>query len=154
MKTFSSEKFWNIISLIVYACLVAIVGYVLVNKGIQPMKIPVWEWIIMSLATYRLTRLLVYDRIFKFFRDFTKISYTIGFFVSLKNLITCPWCAGVWAALVIICLEFLVPYGIWLNYLLAIAGTGTLVLVVTNILGLSAEKKQIEVMKERRFDHD
>lgn len=154
MKTSNTEKFWNILSLLVYAFLVVVVGRMLSHKGIHPMKIPVWEWIIMVLATYRMTRLLVYDKIFKFLRDLTRISYTHGFFVSMKNLITCPWCAGIWTALMVVCLEFLIPHGIWLNYLLAVAGAGTMILVTTNILGLSAEKKQMEVMKERRFDHE
>ncbi len=61
------------------------------------------SFIIASLATYRLTQLLVYDRgpfaIFEQFRGWTKkIALDHRIFNGLAFGITCPFCTGVWMA--------------------------------------------------------
>jgi hypothetical protein len=152
MNLITKEKIWNAFSIFFYAFLVFVAGYFYHRSGRSLDDITIWKWFIMVMATYRLTRILVYDRIFKFFRDFTKATSTKAFFIAMKNLITCPWCAGVWAALLVFVLEMFVPYGIYLNYLLAMAGAGSFFLVITNLVGLAAENKQMEVRKTRRFD--
>ncbi len=146
------EKTWNFFSLLVYAALVAVVGIFFEKRGMKPEDIPVWDWIIMSLATYRLTRVMVYDRIFKFFRDFVRANDRMGLMISLKTMITCPWCAGVWAALVVFLFQYFVPYGNLLNYLLSISGVGSFILVISNLAGLKTEKAQTEIRKARIFE--
>ncbi len=148
----TKEKIWNLVSLLVYAALAAATGYFFEKYGKGFDDVSVWEWVIMALATYRLTRILVYDRIFKAFRDFIRANERFGLMVSLKSLITCPWCAGVWAALGVFVLQYFVPYGYVLNILLSLAGVGTFILVQVNLIGLKNEKTQAEVRKTRFFD--
>ena len=146
------EKTWNFLSLVVYAALVGVTGHFFEKKGMEISSIPFWEWVIMALATYRLTRIMVYDRIFKFFRDFVRAHDHIGLMISLKNMITCPWCAGVWAALVVFLFQYFVPYGSLLNILLSVAGAGSFLVVWANLTGLKTEKAQTELRKSRIFE--
>ena len=58
----------------------------------------VFDFIILALATYRATRLVIEDEIFyslrnKIFNRFPPESSKIGY------LFTCPWCASIWLGL-------------------------------------------------------
>ena len=62
------------------------------------------KFIIASLATYRLTQLIVYDRgpfnVFGEFRKWTaRIALNHRVFNGLAFMVTCPFCTGVWVAL-------------------------------------------------------
>jgi hypothetical protein len=65
--------------------------------------------------------------------------YVIG---TLHSIITCPWCAGVWVTLVIIVFYFLIPYGVLIVYVLALAGLASMVILLSNILHMYTEGKQ------------
>ena len=107
----------------------------------------------MILATYRLTRLLVFDSIFKLFRDFVKARARYLIFYVTREIITCPWCAGVWACIIIVAIFFLVPFGKLLILLLAISGVASFIVIFVNMLGLTTEEKQHRV-KELREESD
>lgn len=68
------------------------------------MTVPPWlQLVIYSLAVARLTGLIVADSITDPVRDWIKIRLddrpaTLG--ASIATLIECPWCAGMWIALV------------------------------------------------------
>ncbi|MCA0969564.1 DUF1360 domain-containing protein [Halobacillus litoralis] len=94
------------------------------------------NWIhlfILSLAAFRLTRLIVDDLIMEWLRKpFTVIRVEknengekeewiepTGF---IGEGLTCQWCVGVWSSLLIIVFYTFVPYGVFLVLLLAVAG--------------------------------
>jgi hypothetical protein len=101
------------------------------------------DFIVLILASYRLTHLIVFDDITSYFRNLfftavyepdangqimrriefkgTGIRYWIGM------LLSCYWCVGVWSSLAIILLYYLVPISYPLLLLLAIAGGAAII---------------------------
>ena len=67
--------------------------------------------------------------------------------------ITCPWCAGVWAALIITAIYYLVPFGQLLTILFAVSGIASFIVILVNFFGLSTEEKQHRV-KELKEESD
>lgn len=68
------------------------------------MTVPLWlQLLIYALALARLTGLIVADSITEPVRDWIMVRLddrpaTLG--AAISTLITCPWCAGMWVALV------------------------------------------------------
>jgi hypothetical protein len=138
----SGQHAWNAISILAYAVLTALLGYGIYRTGQDIEALKTRELLLLMLATYRLTRIIVFEKIFKFFRDFVKTRSVNPLFNTLRAIITCPWCAGVWVALFILAFYFLVPYGRLFILLLALAGVATFIILLSNILGLKIEKDQ------------
>ncbi len=149
MKQAKTERIWNIVSMFVYVLLLIVLGTLLKDRGISMNDISIFELLLICIATYRMTRLMVYDRIFKLFRDISRSIENSGFGASIKTILTCPWCAGVWISLFNVGIFFLVPFGELFIYVMAIAGLATLFQLSVNILGMTAEEKQIDLKKKR-----
>jgi hypothetical protein len=147
------QKSWNFLATLFYiACFIAL-GYALKKSGIGPDDIKFRDMALMTLATYRLTRLLVFDAIFKLFRDFVKSRANYLVFYVIREIITCPWCAGVWAAIIIIAIYYFVPFGQILIILFAISGVASFIVILVNCFGLTTEEKQHRV-KELKEESD
>lgn len=149
MKTSKTEKVWNVLSMVVFVLLLIAAGTLLIEMGIDITRITWGDLILLSIATYRMIRLLVYDRIFKLVRDFIRSFQGTGLGDSLKTIITCPWCAGVWISLFNVAIFYLVPFGQLFIYVMSIAGIATFLQLGSNIAGLVAENKQIDVREKR-----
>jgi hypothetical protein len=133
---------WNFWSAFVFFGLVVLVGYLLEKKGVEIEQITLKEIIVIILASFRMTRILVFEKIFKYFRDVLKRREDLYLIGTLSSIITCPWCAGVWVTLVIIVFYYLVPYGTLLVYVLALAGLASIVILYSNMLHMRTEYKQ------------
>lgn len=117
------------------------------------------DTILMAFATFRITRLIVYDKITRWFRElflkrrvfeqdgktFVEISpYGRGFLHTIYNLLECPWCIGFWSALVVVVCYFIFPWAWVVIYFLALAGASTLLQLVANNLGWRAENLKLD----------
>lgn len=142
---------WNFWSAFVFFGMVVLFGYLMQKKGVNIKEITVKESIIIVLASYRLTRILVFEKIFKYFRDVLKRREDLYLLGTLNSIITCPWCAGVWVTLAIIVFYYLVPFGSLLVYVLALAGIASLVILYSNMLHMRTERKQ-RVHQRQKFD--
>lgn len=152
-KPNEQQKSWNFLATVFYVvCLVGL-GYGLNRMGITKEDFRIGDIALMAVATYRLTRILVFDKIFKLFRDFLKSRERLSLFYVIREIITCPWCAGVWVALIIVALYFMVPFGDIFIILMTISGIASFLVVSINYIGLSTEEKQQKV-KELRDDSD
>ncbi len=96
----SKQNAWNFASLFVYFILLVLVGYLLEREKIDITSLTFRDLAFITLATYRLTRIVVFEKIFKFCRDFVRARQDYKVFNTIRYIITCPWCAGVWMALV------------------------------------------------------
>lgn len=150
MKQTNTEKIWNVVSMFVYVLLLIALGTLLNARGIGVDSISVFELLLICIATYRMTRLMVYDRIFKLFRDISRSFENSGFGASVKTILTCPWCAGVWISLFNVAIFFLVPFGHLFIYIMAIAGVATFLQLGVNIMGMFADEKQMDVREKRK----
>ena len=132
-----------------------------VANGQLPTSIPLFDLGIIVLATFRLTRLFVYDKITLFLRDLfqhteeeytqegvtytKKTERTTGPLRVAYELLVCPWCFSIWAALFVTYAYFLRTELFWLPILiLAISGVATAVQILVNMLGWIAENKKLD----------
>jgi hypothetical protein len=158
------QDFWNVI----YSALFLVFCFVLVKilisvRGSLPTVISLFDVALITLATFRLTRLFVYDKITRFVRDFFFLapeSYTeegVTYFAkkermhgplrTVYELLTCPWCFSVWAATVVVFFYFLSPTA-WLPILiLAISGVASVMQITANAIGWAAENGKIKATK-------
>ncbi len=142
MKVQTQEKLFNTLSIIIFAGLVIVSGYLFERSGHRFDSIKTSEVIVIILAAFRLTRLVVHDRIFRLPREIVASFPDIGFMVSIRSLLTCPWCAGVWSALMAFWFQYLIPYTKYLNLLLAIAGVATFLLILVGRIAYKTEQGQ------------
>ncbi len=151
MEMSKTERIWNMVSMFVFVLLLIVLGLLLNDRDTGIGSISVFDLLVISIATYRMTRLMVYDRIFKLVRDIIRSFEGTGIGDSMKAIITCPWCAGVWISLFNVAIFLLVPYGQLFIYIMGIAGVATFFQLGVNILGMIAEEKQIS-LKQKRED--
>jgi len=144
---------WNFWSAFVFIGAILLVGHFLNRAGVDIRDLTMKEAVLVILASYRMTRILVFEKILKYFRDALKRRedfYVIG---TIHSMVTCPWCAGVWVTLIIIVFYFLVPYGALLVYVLALAGLASMVILVSNLLHMYTERRQRMHQKDKYPDH-
>ena len=55
------------------------------------------------------------------------------------DLLHCPWCIGVWSALIVVFCYFVFPWAWSVIFFLALAGAGSLLQVIANGIGWRAE---------------
>ncbi|WP_088042538.1 DUF1360 domain-containing protein [Bacillus sp. EAC] len=108
--------------------------------------------VLLTLASFRLTRLVVYDKITSFLRrpfideiiieeDGMPVTYTkikgkgIQYFIG--ELLSCTWCSGMWCTAFLLLIYVLFPHvGEIVIILLSIAGAAGVVEAVVNRLSL------------------
>jgi hypothetical protein len=136
------ENAWNFASLFLFFALAALTGYFMKAGNIDIRDISTTELIILTLAIYRVTRVVVFEKIFKYFRDFVKANNRVYFMRTLCFIITCPWCAGVWIALIMVVFYYFIPYGVLLVYIMALSGVASFLVMLSNYLGLGVYEKE------------
>ncbi len=140
MKT---EYFWNFLYTIIFLSLTLFLGWFLWSKSLYISQLSVFDFIILSLATYRLTRLLIYDKVLNFIRDkIVQSTSEKGWIKSSQYFLTCPWCAGVWMSLFITSLYLYHDLGKFLAYILAISGVASFIHITITLLGWIAEERK------------
>ena len=144
---------WNFWSAFVFLGAVILVGYLLKQKGVDLTELTFKEALLIILASTRMTRILVFEKILKHFRDALKRRENLYVIGTIHSMVTCPWCAGVWVTLFIIVLYFLIPYGTVFVYVLALAGLATVVILLSNLLHMFTERKQKIHQKGKYPDH-
>lgn len=101
------------------------------------------ELVILVLASFRLTRLIVYDEITSFLREpFFTVAYEddgtgqVVRHVHLKgsglrqwmgSLLSCHWCVGIWSSATVVGIHLLVPAAFPVLLILAVGGAAAVV---------------------------
>ncbi|EKN68818.1 hypothetical protein BABA_12226 [Neobacillus bataviensis LMG 21833] len=108
------------------------------------MKITFLTFVILSLSSFRLTRLLVFDKITEFIRepffdeveeenevgeiDVYYLPKKTGFKKFMGELLSCYWCTGIWAAALIVTFYYISPVvSTPIILILAVAGLASIV---------------------------
>lgn len=131
--------------------------------GISTLRdVGVFEFVLLSLAVFRLTRLFVYDSVSQWIRDIfldTKEETVAGVVYVIRSkpqtgirrlftdLLGCPWCVGVWISLFAVFIYFMWPITWFFWLLLAVAGTSSFIQILANQVGWSAEYGKLSVKK-------
>lgn len=147
----TDQYFWNIIFGALFAAFLVSGTIILEDNPTAALHdISVFEFIILALATFRLTRLFVYDKITAFFREqfYNARVLKTGVVLekpstgprrTLADLMSCPWCFGMWAATVVVFFYALTPYAWYPILILAISALGSLMQIFSNMIGWKAE---------------
>lgn len=155
-------KKWNTFFVLFFVAVGALFFITLLELNKLPRSMGVFDFIILSLATFRLIRLFVYDNIFLFLREaFMDIqNITVNseeniIFVksgsslkrTLYNLLMCPWCLGGWAALCAFFVFYLAPKSYILFLILAASSLASLLQLLSNKIGWRAELAKVKTEK-------
>jgi hypothetical protein len=128
------QSFWHSFFLVFYPFLIGLSLWVLNRTVGLPKKIPIFDFFILSLATFRLIRLFVYDDITEHVRGYLH-QFEIGLGKELRNLLDCPWCTGIWMALFTSFFYFFTPFAWYPLLILALAGAGTFIQITIIKIG-------------------
>ena len=162
------QNFWNFVLSLFFICV--FVGALYVMQAVRGgflVAVPPFDALLMALATFRLTRLVVYDKITRWFRELFAdtrefqeggITYIeikpfgSGFRHTIHDLLQCPWCIGIWSALIVMFCYFLFPWAWSVIFFLALAGMGSFFQLIANAVGWKAENLKLDSFeKEERI---
>lgn len=135
-----NQHFWHLVTATIYGVLTILGVLILNNTGKLPNSISVFDFIMLTLATFRVTRLLVHDLVLDFIRDQFESS-TRGLELTMHDLLECPWCTGAWVALGIGFFYFLTPLAWPIILIMAVAGFGTLLTILASLMMVSLNGK-------------
>ena len=162
MVTRDDQGFWNVVfSLLFIALVVLSMRLLLLENGSLPREIPPYDLVLIMLATFRLTRLFVYDKITQFFRDWFLVKTVFlgendelviirqnpvsGPRRTISELLSCPWCIGMWVAPFVTFFYFYTTFAWFIILFLAIAGVATFLQLLSNMIGWKAEQLKQKV---------
>ncbi len=148
----TDQYFWNFVFLVFFSILVVMATIILEGEArLKLNELTMVDFTLMTLATWRLTRLFVYDAITKFFREqfWDVVKVGKGFALekpkfgprrTLADLLSCAWCFGMWAAASVIFFYLLTPFAIFPIMLLAMGAVASLLQIISNLIGHKAEQ--------------
>jgi hypothetical protein len=159
MIRFTDQYLWNIFFIFFYLALLGMGTIILHTESRMAFsELTLIDFTLMTLASFRLTRLFVYDTMTKFFREQfydvkivrTKITLVKpggGPRRTLADLTSCPWCFGVWATSTIVFFYLLTPYAYIPVLILALSSLVSVLQITANMIGHKAEalKKENEL---------
>ena len=154
------QNIWNFVfSVFFLLVLIAALWEVWGEHGTFPHSVPLFDAVLMAFAAFRTTRLIVYDKITRWFRElFVERSVVEkegekwvelrplrrGIRNTIHDLLGCPWCIGFWSALVISFGYFVFPWAWYVIFFLALAGAASLLQLTANMIGWKAENLKLE----------
>lgn len=156
MIRITDQYFWNFVFTVFFVILVVMGTIILETESrITLIDISLTDYILITLATWRVTRLFVYDTVTKWIReqfwDVKKVGKgyqldkpKVGPRRTLADLFDCPWCVGVWAAAIITFFYLLTPYMIFPVAFLAVSAVATFLQLLSNLVGNRAEQMKRE----------
>lgn len=134
--------FWHTALSLFFAAIAVLAYSWLATHGRLAAWVPFGDFLLMSLAIFRLVRLFSYDAITQFIRDWFHGADPRTFAGSLGTLINCPWCTGLWFGLVVVFFYFATPIAWYAILVLGLAAVGSFLQVLSNLIGWSAEAKK------------
>lgn len=145
-----SENFWNFVfSVFFIIVLIAALWYMKSVRGFYLGSVPPFDALLLALASFRVTRLIVYDKISRWFRDLFDGSDT-GLRHTIHDLLGCPWCIGFWSALVLVVAYFTQPWAWTVIFFLAVAGVGSMLQLYANQIGWRAENLKLDAFEKEK----
>lgn len=156
----SDHYFWSFVFSVFFLILITMAAIILETEAYKTWnEFVLFDYLIVTLATWRLTRLMVYDNITRFVREqfLDVVKSGRGFRLEkpksgpkrlLAELFSCPWCFSVWSAFVVLFLYVWTPYAVFPLAIMALSAVASFLQITTNLLGHNAEraKKQNELL--------
>jgi hypothetical protein len=154
------QNLWNFLFTLLFAVVLLGGTSWLWSAGRLPVGITFFDAALVALASFRLTRLFVYDKIMQFVRDWfldtglvedeagnlmlVREKPETGPRRTVVELLGCPWCFGLWITMVTTFAYFATPF-LWLPILIfALAGVVSILQIGVNLIGWRAESAKQE----------
>lgn len=160
------QNLWNFLFSILFIIVLVAGLWAMQNiRGGFLTSVPFFDALMMAFAALRITRLMVYDKITRWFRElfarrvevqrdgvtYVEVTpYPRGFAATVYDLLNCPWCIGIWSSAVVVFAYFVFPWAWSVIFFLAIAGAGSLLQVIANGVGWRAENLKLEAQERNR----
>jgi hypothetical protein len=153
----TDQYIWHIVFVLLFFILVLLGSVILEGNAYKTYgQLTVIDYTLIALATFRITRLFVYDKITEFFREQfwdMKVMKTKVVLIkpesgprrTLADLLSCPWCTGLWVSAGVTFFYLFSPYALFATILFAVAGVATLVQLLANLVGWKAEQFKRDV---------
>lgn len=152
----TDQYFWNVVLSLFFIGFLFMGTVILEGDAYKPFAtLTLADYVIMVLATFRLVRLFLYDKITAFFREQfydvapgrgsgTLVKPEFGPRRTIVDLMSCPWCFGLWAAGTVSFFYLLSPHAFYPIMLLAIGAAGSLLQIIANAIGWKAEQLKMD----------
>ncbi|HYF12843.1 MAG TPA: DUF1360 domain-containing protein [Candidatus Paceibacterota bacterium] len=163
------QNFWNVVFSVFFLLVLVFALWSLYRaRGSFPTFIPVFDAVMLSFASFRITRLIVYDKITRFFRElfvhrrevvhdgktYVELTpYENGVLHTMNDLLQCPWCIGLWAGLIATYAYFMFPWAWFVLLFLALSGLGSLLQLIGNLIGWRAENLKLDANSKEKLGH-
>lgn len=153
MLRITDQYFWNFVFAVFFIILVTLGAIILETESRIPLvDLSLVDYVLIVLASWRLTRLFVYDIVTKFIReqfwDLVKVGRghqlekpKIGPRRTIADLLDCPWCFGVWASAIMIFFYLITPYAVFPVMLLALSAVASFLTNISRLVSLKIEEK-------------
>lgn len=153
----TDQYFWNFIFTLFFLALVVMGTIILESEAYKAWEeLTFVDYALITLATFRVIRLMVYDKITAFFREqfwdvhegktkVVLVKPATGPRRTLADLLSCPWCFGVWAGATVSFFYLLTPYAFYPVLFLALSAVATFFQLLANLIGWKAEQLKIDV---------
>lgn len=141
---------WSVVLSMFYIglCIVAVITIHQHSEFVLT-ELAVFEYILLALATWRLTRLFTRDTITAFLREqFYDRELVEGKQMSrtpqagvrrvLADLFACPWCMSIWMALLVVWVYLLTPWAQYAVLLLSLSAVVAFLQILTHRIGSSS----------------
>lgn len=138
MIRITDQYLWNVVFILFFLSLMTMGIIILDTEAyIAYVDLTFFDVAIISLASFRLIRLFMYDSITKFFREqfydakMTKVGKVTlhkplkGPRRTITDLLGCPWCFSLWTTSVVVFFYLLSPAAYFLILILAISAVAT-----------------------------
>lgn len=142
---FMRIHFWNTVFSLFFIVLVVLGITYLAGVGRIFYDVPIRDVVLMALAIFRLVRLMTYDHITQFIRDWFANAPKNSFGHTVGQLINCPWCTGLWFSFIIVFFYFASIYSWPVILILSLAALASFLQILANSIGWSAEMKKQQV---------
>ena len=148
----TDQYFWNFVFGLFFLALIVMGAVALDSATARDFATLTFvDYALMTLASWRLIRLFVYDTVTKFVReqfyDATKVKGggmlekpARGPRRTLADLFSCPWCFGVWATALVVFCYMAFPWAIFPIAFLALSAVASFLQILSNLVGHKAEQ--------------
>jgi len=156
----TDQYLWNFVFSTFFLIMVVLGAIILDGEArLEWSELTLLDYTLITLASWRVTRLFVYDAVTKFLREqfydakksgrgYRLEKPKAGPRRTLADLLSCPWCFGVWATATVTFFYLLSDWAVFPVVILAISAVATYLQLLSNLTGHSAEKlkKQNELL--------
>lgn len=155
----TDQYFWNFVFGLFFLALIVMGVVALDSKTARDFaSLTVIDYALMTLASWRLIRLFIYDSVTKFVREqFYDAKEVKGGVIlekpargprrTLADLFSCAWCFGIWTTAFVVFFYMAFPWAVYPVVFLALSAAASFLQVLSNLVGHRAE--QLKNQNER-----